>query len=607
MELGTSSGRDARRRSGLRRLLVSAPDITFFHPPSVFDFRERPDVLGPISDVIPSTPVFEMYPIGLTSIADRLERAGYNARIVNLAHEMLTDPAFDPEAEIAASSAQWFGIDLHWLPHAHGAIEVARLVKRHHPDAPVIVGGLSATYYHDELVEYDAVDYVVRGDSTEEPMLGLLDALRTDGDFSDVPNLTFRADGETRVNPITYQPDDLDDIAVPSYTYAIKSVFKYGSLRKVLPHEGWLDKPITMLLTSRGCRRSCSFCGGADSYANVHGRHGPTFRTPEKLIEDIRTITSFSQGPIFIVHDLREGGQEYAAEFFDRLAEEDVENEFVFELFDPAEPAFFEMIDEAVDRYSLELSPESHRPEIRKRMGKFAVSNDAIEDTLRAALDNGCRNIDIFFMIGLPDQNYDDAVGCVEYAEALLTEIDDDRIVPFVAPLAPFLDPGSPAFENPEACGYRPLAESLEEHRQLLTEPSWKRMLSYETEQLSRADIVAATYEAAERMTRLKHDHGLLDSDTCQSIIDRLQMSQRVVDRVDEIYETPPPGERAEQIEALADELPEYGAHSIAGEDELWWRSDGLRDIPALARLSVRLLGSELKQRARRLQWTLGG
>ncbi|MFW6017546.1 MAG: TIGR04190 family B12-binding domain/radical SAM domain protein [Halapricum sp.] len=584
--------------SGLtRRLLFSDPDVTFFHPPSIFDFRERPEVLGPISDVIPSSPVFEMYPIGLTSLADRLEHAGYNARIINLAREMLTDPEYDPEADIAACTAKIYAIDLHWLPHAHGAIEVARLVKAHHPDAPVIFGGLSSTYYHEELIEYPSVDYVLRGDSTEEPMERLVDALTTDGDVSDVANLTYREDGETKVNPLTYQPDDLDDISVPSYTYAIKSVIKYGSLRKVLPHRGWLDKPITMLLTSRGCRHACSFCGGADSYVDVHDRPKPAFRSPQRLIEDVRTITAFSEGPIFIVHDLRQGGWDYAAEFFELLAAEDTENEFVFELFGPAPPEYFEMIDAAVERYSLELSPESHRPEIREKMGKFAVSNEAIEDTLRAALDNGCRNVDVFFMIGLPDQRYEDAIGAVEYAEHLLSDIDDDRIVPFIAPLAPFLDPGSPAFEDPEEYGYEPLAETLEDHRQLLLEPSWKRMLSYETETLSRDDIVDATYEAGERMNRLKYEHGLLDEETFRTTIDRLDASRWVVDRVDEIYESTPEGQREAELREIANSVPDFGEYSIAGEDELWWKNDGLRNVPTLARLAGKLFVGELKRR----------
>ncbi|MBL8056443.1 MAG: hypothetical protein JNK29_07075, partial [Anaerolineales bacterium] len=43
---------------------MTQPDLVLLHPPSVFDFRERPAFDGPLSDVIPSSPVFEMYPVG---------------------------------------------------------------------------------------------------------------------------------------------------------------------------------------------------------------------------------------------------------------------------------------------------------------------------------------------------------------------------------------------------------------------------------------------------------------------------------------------------------------------------------------------------------------
>jgi B12-binding domain/radical SAM domain protein len=585
---------------GVADFFSSDPDVTFFHPPSIYDFRERTEVIGPISDVIPSSPVFEMYPIGLTSIADTLERNGYNAQIVNLAHEMLVDQEFDAEIEIAQSEARIFGVDLHWLPHAHGAIEIARLIKKHHPNAPVIFGGLSSTYFHEDLIEYPSVDYVVRGDSTEKPVAELVDAIEGNGDLADVPNLTYQADGETVVNQLTYLPEALDESSIPSYTYAVKSVFKYGSIRKVLPHRGWLDKPITMLLTSRGCRHACSFCGGANSYGDVHGRKNPAFRSPEKLIEDIRTIHSFSEGPIFVVHDLRMGGWDYANEFFDRLAEESIPNEFIFELFGPASEDYFQMIDEAVSKYSLELSPESHVEEVRKEMGKFAVSNEAIENTMQAALDNGCQNIDLFYMVGLPEQTYEDAVGCVEYAEHLLEDIDDERILPFVAPYAPFLDPGSPAFENAEQYGFSIHADSLEDYRQLLLEPSWKRMLSYETDHLSRDDIADATYEAARGMSKLKYEHGLLEEETYQTMVDRIDTSEELVSRVDEVYENTPDEERDAALESLFEEYSEFedfGENSIAGADELWWPSEGFRNGIALARLGAKLLAKDLKQR----------
>lgn len=48
---------------------MSQPDVILLHPPSVYDFRRKTMLYGPISDVIPSSPIFEMYPIGFTSIA----------------------------------------------------------------------------------------------------------------------------------------------------------------------------------------------------------------------------------------------------------------------------------------------------------------------------------------------------------------------------------------------------------------------------------------------------------------------------------------------------------------------------------------------------------
>jgi hypothetical protein len=54
---------------GYCQAAVRSPDLVLIHPPSVFDFRERTIFYGPISDVIPSSPVFEMYPIGFLTLA----------------------------------------------------------------------------------------------------------------------------------------------------------------------------------------------------------------------------------------------------------------------------------------------------------------------------------------------------------------------------------------------------------------------------------------------------------------------------------------------------------------------------------------------------------
>ncbi len=70
-------------------------DLLLLHPPSVYDFRTRAIMYGPVSDLIPSSPVFEMYPLGFLTMTDYLEARGLRVRIVNLALRMMNDPHFD--------------------------------------------------------------------------------------------------------------------------------------------------------------------------------------------------------------------------------------------------------------------------------------------------------------------------------------------------------------------------------------------------------------------------------------------------------------------------------------------------------------------------------
>ena len=205
------------------RCLV-ARDLIFLHVPSVYDFRKHSILYGPVSDLVPSTPVFEMYPIGFTTMAEYLERNGLRVRIVNLAVRMLNDQSFDPEAAVKALNPAAFGIDLHWLPHAHGALAVAEMTKRHHPDTPIIFGGFSATYYHEELIRYPFVDFVIRGDSAEEPLRQLMAHLmgaKGAPRLADIPNLTWKdRAGEVVVNPHSYRPENLDHVML-DYRYVV--------------------------------------------------------------------------------------------------------------------------------------------------------------------------------------------------------------------------------------------------------------------------------------------------------------------------------------------------------------------------------------------------
>ncbi len=567
-------------------------DLVLLHAPSVYDFREESILYGPVSDLVPSTPVFEMYPIGLTTIAEYLERHGLRVRIVNLAVRMLNSDRFDPENLIRDLKPAAFGIDLHWMPHAHGAIEVARICKKHHPDIPVMLGGFSATYYHEELINRPEVDFVVRGDSTEVPVLKLMQHLTGRPgapSLPDIPNLTWQEPGgAVRANEISYSPDNLDHVLI-DYSYVIKAVARYRDLASVIPFKGWLGYPITAALSVRGCTHNCRTCGGsATAFAALHNRRRPAYRAPEDLAQDIRNIARFSKGPVFILGDIRQAGDEYADRFLRAI--HGFQGPVILELFKDADREFIHRVADAMPNWTLEISLESHSEEVRKAFGR-PFKNGPTEDTMRYALELGVKRLDIFFMIGLPKQDYQSVMDTVDYCRYLMGDLDQGpsrRLIPFISPLAPFLDPGSPVFENPERYGYRFFFRSLEEHRQALVQPSWKYVLNYETEWMDRDQIVDSTYEAGLRLNRLKAEYGVIEQGQAERTEARILKAKRLIAQVDDIMSVKDLERRAKLLRAIKPQVDDANLSTVCDKAELNVPMRGLKlNLPRAASLFI--------------------
>ena len=512
-------------------------DLVLLHPPSVYDFRQKTILYGPVSDLIPSSFMFEMYPIGFTSIAEYLEGAGNRVRIVNLAVRMLNDKKFDAEAMIKKLKAPLFGIDLHWLVSSHGAIEVARIVKRCHPEAKVILGGLSSSYFYKELMEYPEIDYVMRGDSTEEPLKQLMDCLKNGSEPEKVPNLVWRdRQGKMRENPFSYVPADLSPVMGSHFTNTVRSVIRYRDLASYIPFKDWRRYPITAVLTCKGCNENCVICGGsATAFKKFYHRGKSVFRSPQAVAQDVKQIERFSRGPIFILGDLRHAGEEYADEVLRLLEKARVKNQLIFELFSPAPADLLHRMSRASPNFCLEISPESHDPKIRRASGRNYSDQD-LEQTLGGALDAGCGRLDVFFMIGLPQQTPKSVMDTIDYCDHLFQKFKSDkRLSLFIAPLSPFLDPGSLGFEQPERYGYRILFGTLEEHRQALVAPSWKYSLNYETKWLNRQQIVDTAYEAILRLNGLKAKYGIIPPEMAEIGEKRIRAAWEMVKHIDDI------------------------------------------------------------------------
>jgi B12-binding domain/radical SAM domain protein len=547
-------------------------DLVLLHPPAIYDFRKRPIQLGPISDVIPSTPIFEMYPVGFASISEYLVRKGFRVRIVNIALKMLKNGRFDVERFIASLKPKAFGIDLHWMPHCHGSLALAAIIKQYHPDTPVILGGFSATYFHEEIIRgYPQVDYVVRGDSTEEPLCQLMQVIRDGGDPAEVPNLTWRDAGKVKANPLTHLPTDLNAVVI-DYGHIMRQVARYRDLIGYIPFTNWFSYPLTAVFTCRGCTHQCKTCGASQqALKGIEGRSRPAYRDPQLLARDIIHVQRHLNAPIFIIGDILQPGADYAETLLQELRKTKIKNHMVYEFFRPPSGEIVEEIAHTTPNFNIQISPESHDEAVRKAFGR-PYSNRELESFLNAAVRHGAKRIDLFFMTGLPKQDYNSVLATADYCRHLLEKYGKAKtIFPFISPLAPFLDPGSMVFEEPEKFGYRLLFRTLEEHRRALEGPSWKYFLNYETQWMTRDDIVFSTYEGGRRLNALKGELGIIPPALAAAIDARISQAVEMMKRIDVIVATLAGAEQEQALRKLGIHIREIEKSIVCDKRELEW------------------------------------
>lgn len=550
---------------------MAKADLVLLHAPSVYDFRQTSIMFGPVSDLVPSSPIFEMYPLGFTTIGEYLERHGLHVKLVNLAVLMLSKPNFDVEKAIREMDPVAFGIDLHWAPHAHGSIEVARLCKKYHPNTPVVFGGFTASYFHDELAAYDCVDYVIRGDSTEEPFTQLMWALKRGGSVVDIPNLTYKdASGAVVANDISCVPDTFNHVRL-DYSFSMRAVIRTRDMLSSLPFKGWLSYPVSASLTCRGCTRNCVTCGGSATAFREHfGRDRVAFRDPELLVRDIGHIAKHIPGPVFVLNDFRQAGDDYVREFVTGLRRIDFKNPIGFEFFTPPDEDLYALLNENLNDYSVEVSAESHDDNVRAAFGKPYTWDD-LSTSIEQSFKHNCQRFDLYFMTGIPTQTAESVLGTVAAVEELYGRVGNNpKLLPFIGPMAPFLDPGSMVFENPEQYGYTLRARTLEEHRQLLRQPSWKHILNYVPDAMTLDEMVDATYEAAVGLNRVKAAVGAIDAATASATEHRVLEAQIAMARIDDIMRQP----ESVRGQALADfkrEIDVLNESTVCEKTELNW------------------------------------
>jgi len=497
-------------------------DLVLLHAPALFDFRDR--ILGPISDVVPSYPIFDMYPIGFLSLATYLIGRGFKVRIANIAAKLVMKN-INVRKYVKGLKARIYGIDLHWLIHVNGALELAKIIKELHPSSTVVIGGLSATYFVREILEKEYVDYVVLGDTGEHAIEMLLEGKK----LEEIPNLAWKSKSSIRIGKKLTAPQNLDKYRVDT-ALLVRSAIRSADPFSWFPYANFTSNPIGAVLPYKGCWMNCITCGGSQyAYSRCFFRKTIGLKSPKTVFEEIKSITEYLKIPIFIINDLQVLGIKWVNELVKYIKDENINTTFLLEFFKPPSFDLLSELRKLGENVIVQISPETHDEGIRKRFGRD-FSNNELENFIKKVTKLKFERLDLYFMIGLPGQDIKSSILTVKYIDTLFSKYNASRLNAFIAPLAPLLDPGSKAFEEPEKYGYKLLARTLDEHRLLIKKARrWVDLLNYETKWLKREDIAEAFYLSSKELIKVKFKHDLVNEEEYRSLVRRIEAGRKYV------------------------------------------------------------------------------
>jgi len=428
-------------------------DCLFVHCPK-FDNYYRP--IGEYTFV-------NYMPMGVLALADLLCREGYETEVVHLGVEWIEDKGFSLLDYIAQKKPRIVALSLFWHPQSYEVLEWARRIKEAFPEVFILLGGMTAGFYHREIMEYFPwVDAVIRGEG-EVPLLQLAEAVIRGGDLATTPNLTWRNEEGIVENPLDYvaSQEIVNGLCFTNFAllknhrtyidWILMPFFVKGFSKERNRLFFSLKTPMLDLMIGRGCPVNCTWCGGGrDAQRLIAGRRGVIFRDIEGVMDSIKAALRWGYETMHVCFDPYPRRPDYYLELFSRIREERLKVECFFESYGLPTKEFIDAFARTFGpRSLLALSPESGSEEVRRLNKGYSYTNQELWECLEYTREKGVK-VDLFFAIGLPYEHEAD----LEETAQLIARIR--RHFPNVQGIRTFtiqMEPGAPWHLHPEKFG----------------------------------------------------------------------------------------------------------------------------------------------------------
>ncbi len=386
----------------------------------------RPDDIYPSK--LAKSAVSYQHPLGLLYIATCMLEAGHEVELV--------DGAFWTQSQVLEKVKRFrpdfVGISANasmWKKACRTAADIKELDAGIHVSA----AGPYPTAVEEKCLEQcEHLDSVVIGEG-EETVPELMERLESGGDLAGVAGVAYRnGDGEIVTNQPRPLIEDLDSIPIPRREL-LGDFDKYES-----PPGSYKQKPIAIVMTSRGCKARCIYC------FQMKGERRIRFRSVENVVQEVEELVNhYGFREIRFLDETFTADRERAMEIVRRFREKKLK--FSWYISSRVNTVDYEMLREfkKAGCWAVLFGAESGVQKNLNTMRK-GITLDQTRAAVKAAKKAGLK-VYTPFIIGIPGETYEEALKTIDFAIEL-----DPHYANFHS-MTPF--PGTELYENIEQYG----------------------------------------------------------------------------------------------------------------------------------------------------------
>ena len=341
----------------------------------------------------PFLPIF--VPVGVGFLISALKQSGIEAQFID---EQIDDDVLNKIKKMTEKLEKPYIFGFSVLTAAYkSALELSRKLKEIYPDSIVIFGGIHPTAEPDDVLEYDHIDIVVRGEG-EQILPELYKCIKSGISYKKLKSISYKEDNNIIHNERAEIIRDLDKM--PAFPYEVFADKNYD---------------LGFIMSSRGCPYKCIFCSN-----RITTDKGYRYRCAKSIVNELELLhNKFGQKYALFLDDNFLVNKKRIYELIDAIKVRDLHNKMTFNF-----QARGDNVDEEIlrDLYSagfrsIFFGIETASNEILKTIKKGETIEQII-DAVNISKKIGF-HVSATFIFALPGESHKDRMKWVELSHEL--------------------------------------------------------------------------------------------------------------------------------------------------------------------------------------------